>query len=91
MRCALAQIVLFERVISPASEAKRITGSREYRPLESKILAVFSASSVPFFPKLAARARFQDPPDWRGQRILLAAQWKRENVWGGHLVWSGED
>ena len=64
-----------------------------YRPLKSKILVVFSASPAPFFSKLVAcaRARFQDPPDCRGQQILLATRQKCENVGGGHLVRSGED
>ena len=58
-----------------------------YRPLKSKILVVFSASPAPFFSKLVAcaRARFQDPPDCRGQQILLATRQKCENVGGGTL------
>ena len=54
-----------------------------YRSLKSKVLLVLSASPVPFFVK----NWFQDPPDCRGQQILLATWRKCENVGGD--TWSG--
>ena len=56
-------------LISPTSEAKRITDSRNanyYRPLKSQILIVFSAPSVCFCEKPASRPRFPDSPASRG-------------------------
>ena len=56
-----------------------------YRPLKSKILAVFSASLVPFFQKLATRARVFKTP------LIVAANksyWRLDEsakMWGGTL------
>ena len=86
----------FQNSISPASEAKRITDSRNANciqaPEKLDSSGIFGFAR-PFFSKTGrarTRARSQDPPDCRGQQILLATRQKCENVGGGG-TWSGAE